>query len=1041
MATKSDKNNTPQNPTTPPPLKINFLKKHGIPNKPSCLAYDAIQGLLAIGGREGDIRILGKAGVEASLHQPGSRPVTQVLFAINEGILFTISEEDNSITKWDLKTSPATIISTFELKTIDISIVSGYNRQDRITTCYLPVGSTWFYLGSESGNIYVLNKDSMTLSEACITYEKLGTNVRGTWEPPSEIMCIRECPIDACLILIIVSSGYGVLWNWKTGECEGHFFPPDIDVIFTNACWQFTGKLFAIAQTDGSISLWTKDNLSKPSKVYLPKDLFGPGQTNASVIEMHWLACPQHKDGIILFSGGTITSESTIAIFYANSSKIQISTLIAPRSITTFLPLSFHPHCDKAQYLHGLVFLCPDEIFVYEMDAELSWKEVPIPTASNLANSPVYYIDYVDNCSKDFILQLKTIGEQHCYSNINERYLWPLNGGTRPVNSTSQLITTGHVNGDIRFWEINEHSMQLLYCISMQDYFIEPQEQSESKEIPQRPESPFQRSPVSPTKSLNVAQGFKSLTLPILKKSTSYSGTNKIDAERSTNANFSVKDGNNFVLVDNKIQKKTLSAISYIKTCPTSHLLCVANQLDYIIIFQFNMDPSKRNEFKTIDLGERNPNNSKLAFNQHFKINPGFIPKIVVQCHDAINAILFATENKYLAVQFQKETNFISLEKPCIYDSIKLESIISTKMKFFEERNKKKGFLKKISELHEQLSSVVESMNNDWIVALTITKSCISNCFHMFIGTHHGQLCKIPVEEKPDSTLGPTLNSPDSIAFDLWNALKKGGSGEVLNIYSLDIPIGQQSLEAAPVYHEFVAVVCQKHIRLSKVANLDRKKWKNQHVVLELKEGVEIVNSFQLQLDNNSKDKRYTSHYLGYVTNQGDITIVSLPDLTIITHFDRSLQPWVGLSLFTINLNGTGVFLPAPSVIQRVKISPDVLEEFPNLYNQRIMPEIHNKTNLFSREDSLTPTRNDCDEIFLYESWGFRNNKKRDSNKPALITDDEINNGSEATSGYDKTKRALAERKQNLAQVENSVFNMATAAQEYYKNMEAYSKK
>ena len=63
-----------------------FQVRHGFPYKTTCMAFDQIQKLLAIGTRVGSVRIFGRPGVDVEFHHEGGDPVTQLLFVVNTGI-------------------------------------------------------------------------------------------------------------------------------------------------------------------------------------------------------------------------------------------------------------------------------------------------------------------------------------------------------------------------------------------------------------------------------------------------------------------------------------------------------------------------------------------------------------------------------------------------------------------------------------------------------------------------------------------------------------------------------------------------------------------------------------------------------------------------------------------------------------------------------------------------------------------------------------------------------------------------------------------
>lgn len=62
------------------------IVRHGFPDDPRCIAYDAVQRLLAIGTGRGLVRIIGDIGVDYSLKHQSDAAVLHMQFLMNEVI-------------------------------------------------------------------------------------------------------------------------------------------------------------------------------------------------------------------------------------------------------------------------------------------------------------------------------------------------------------------------------------------------------------------------------------------------------------------------------------------------------------------------------------------------------------------------------------------------------------------------------------------------------------------------------------------------------------------------------------------------------------------------------------------------------------------------------------------------------------------------------------------------------------------------------------------------------------------------------------------
>jgi syntaxin-binding protein 5 len=67
---------------------------YGIPSTASILAFDPIQGLLAIGTLDGRIKVIGGDNIEALLISPKQLPFKNLEFLQNQGFLASISTEN-----------------------------------------------------------------------------------------------------------------------------------------------------------------------------------------------------------------------------------------------------------------------------------------------------------------------------------------------------------------------------------------------------------------------------------------------------------------------------------------------------------------------------------------------------------------------------------------------------------------------------------------------------------------------------------------------------------------------------------------------------------------------------------------------------------------------------------------------------------------------------------------------------------------------------------------------------------------------------------
>ncbi|CAL4059524.1 unnamed protein product, partial [Meganyctiphanes norvegica] len=133
--------------------------RHGFPYQPSALAWDPIQKVLAIGTKQGSIRILGRPGVDVHVRHESEAAVVQMTFLINEGALISATSDD-FIHLWNYRQKQPQIIHSLKF------------QRERITCMFLPFQCKWLYVGTERGNIHVVNVEVFQLSGYIINWNK-----------------------------------------------------------------------------------------------------------------------------------------------------------------------------------------------------------------------------------------------------------------------------------------------------------------------------------------------------------------------------------------------------------------------------------------------------------------------------------------------------------------------------------------------------------------------------------------------------------------------------------------------------------------------------------------------------------------------------------------------------------------------------------------------------------------------------------------------------------------------------------------------------
>lgn len=271
-------------------ISIYFIQivRHGFPYNPTCVAFDPIQRLIAIGTRNGCIRIVGRPGVDINVQHVGQQPVVQLIFIINEGSLISICA-DESVHLWNLKLKYPTTIHSLKF------------QRERPTYAHLPFQSKWLYVGTERGNVHIVNTESFSLSGYVINWNKAIELSRKTH--PGSIIHLSDCPIDPSKLLIGYDTGAIILWDLRNKAADTRINYTD---PLRSISWHHEGRQFICSHTDGSITTWNV-KATRPVSVTMPhakqvtSDL--KPEPCKPIFKVEWISV-RDSDSYIIFSGG-----------------------------------------------------------------------------------------------------------------------------------------------------------------------------------------------------------------------------------------------------------------------------------------------------------------------------------------------------------------------------------------------------------------------------------------------------------------------------------------------------------------------------------------------------------------------------------------------------------------------------------------------------------------------------------------------------------------------------------------------------------------
>ncbi|XP_055495017.1 syntaxin-binding protein 5a isoform X6 [Leucoraja erinacea] len=441
--------------------------RHGFPYQPSAMAFDPVQKILAIGTQSGSLRLFGRPGVECYCQHDSFAGVIQLQFLINEGALVSALADD-TLHLWNLRQKRPAILHSLKF------------NKERITFCHLPFQSKWLYVGTERGNVHIVNVESFTLSGYVIMWNK--AIELSSKSHPGLIVHISDNPMDEGKLLIGFESGTLVLWDLKSKKGEYRY---SYDEAIHSVAWHHEGKQFVCSHSDGSLTVWNVRSPIKPAQIITPhakqpKDGKKP-ESCKPILKVEYRTC-KSGDPFIIFSGGlsydTVGRRPCLTVMHGKSTAV----LEMDYPIVDFLTLCETPYASDFQDPFAVVVLLEKDLVV----VDLGQNGYPIfenPYPLDIHESPVTCCEYFADCPVDLIPALYYVGAKQKRQGYSKKE-WPINGGNWGLGTQSypEIIITGHADGSLKFWDASAITLQVLYKMKTSKVF----EKSRNKE-----EKPF----------------------------------------------------------------------------------------------------------------------------------------------------------------------------------------------------------------------------------------------------------------------------------------------------------------------------------------------------------------------------------------------------------------------------------------------------------------------------------------------------------------------------------------------------------------------
>ncbi|XP_046587651.1 lethal(2) giant larvae protein homolog 1 isoform X2 [Neodiprion pinetum] len=438
--------------------------QHGFPNKPTAFAWDYSLRLMIIGTASGAIKVFGRPGVEfygQHTTESGENAVTKIIAIPNEGRVVSLCD-DNSLHLWEINES-----SLVETKSLSLE-----GKLKKISAMCLESNGDHLLLGTEGGNIYLLNLKSFTVSDNIIYQDVVMQNVPEDYKiNPGAVEAIAEQPGHPDNILIGYNRGLMVLWNKATPGAQqlmGLFSRAQtfVSTQQLESIYWVSETRFVSSHNDGSYAFWGAGNDTVPEST----TLYGPFPCKAvSKILAHPIS---DDEEIILFSGGmprasygdrhTITAmtKEKHVVFDFTSKVIDFFTV---------MPKEEEDGKSALQTPEALIVLAEEELVAIDL-TNPDWKMMALPYLVSLHASAVTCSQHIPNVPQNLWESITAAGKaqtEHLYSDKS----WPIDGGliltANPANKNTpvnnELLLTGHEDGTVRFWNASDVALTPLY--------------------------------------------------------------------------------------------------------------------------------------------------------------------------------------------------------------------------------------------------------------------------------------------------------------------------------------------------------------------------------------------------------------------------------------------------------------------------------------------------------------------------------------------------------------------------------------------------
>ncbi|CAA9999679.1 unnamed protein product [Nesidiocoris tenuis] len=340
-----------------------------------------------------------------------------------------------------------------ELRIMAIGTATGAVKVlKKVSSLCLDGSSEYLLLGTEGGNIFLLNLATFKISENIIYQDVVMQNVPEDYKlNPGAVEAMVLQPDKPNHVLIGYNRGLMVLWDLKTPTAvETYISSQGVESL----SWR-DGSTFLSSHNDGSYAEWKES--SKIAKD--PNTVYGPFPCKA----ITKILCVD--DDVIVFSGGmqraSYSDRHTISVL-SETNGIHVVFDFTSKVVDFFVA----PSGDDTV----LIVLAEEELVAIQLNAE-NTPMLPLPYLVSLHASVVTCSTYVSDLPQPLWDDIVQAGRKQTDGHFSDA-AWPVDGGhlietdKEEVPKRRDLLLTGHEDGSVRLWDAASVAMLPLYKFS-----------------------------------------------------------------------------------------------------------------------------------------------------------------------------------------------------------------------------------------------------------------------------------------------------------------------------------------------------------------------------------------------------------------------------------------------------------------------------------------------------------------------------------------------------------------------------------------------